>query len=69
MAKPAAKAAPDDPTVTARNAQLVALAQYVIAVDGTKVCEGPARTQFAAVQAAAGTILLDQLAKYRNESS
>ncbi|MFY9718789.1 MAG: hypothetical protein WAK16_04015 [Candidatus Cybelea sp.] len=53
----------DTPEV-AKKAQLVSLAQYVVAVDGTKVCEGLARSAFAVTQEAAARILTDALREY-----
>lgn len=54
----------DTTTVVAKKASLVALAQYIVAVDGTKVCEGNARDAFATTQCLAATILCDTLADY-----
>ena len=54
--------APD--TARAKNASLVALAQYIVAVDGTKVCEGEARENFAIAQAVAALILIDTLTDF-----
>ena len=45
-------------------ASLVALAQYVVAVDGTKVIEGEARSAFATSQKIASDILNDTLSEY-----
>jgi hypothetical protein len=51
-------------TQTALKASLVALAQYVVAVDGTKVVEGEARSAFATTQKIAADILNDTLSEY-----
>lgn len=51
-------------TVAAKKAQLVALAQYVVAVDGTKVVEGEARNSFALTQTIAAKILTETLSEY-----
>lgn len=45
-------------------ASLVSLAQYVVAVDGTKVVEGDARKAFAVTQTIAANILNDTLSEY-----
>lgn len=54
----------DSATMTAKKAQLVSLAQYVVAVDGTKVVEGEARDSFALTQTLAAKILTETLSEY-----
>lgn len=51
-------------SATAKKASLVALAQYVVAVDGTKVVEGEARAAFAITQQIGARILNDTLSEY-----
>jgi hypothetical protein len=56
----------DTPDV-AKRASLVSLAQYVVAVDGTKVVEGEARSAFAITQTLSAKILTDTLSEYSFE--
>ena len=54
-----------DATAAARNAALLNLAQYVVAVDGTKVVTAEAQKVFGLVQHVASLILLDTLRDYQ----
>lgn len=48
----------------AKNASLIKLAQYVVAVDGTKVVPGEAQKTFASAQELAALILIEALGEF-----
>ena len=48
----------------AKNASLIKLAQYVVAVDGTKVVPGDAKKAFAVAQEIAALVLIEALGEF-----